>query len=92
MGWAILSRQQEQSVEARMGTDKVMAEADSFAANTLPIIHAIRDAGVTTLTGIAAALNARGIKTSRGGQWYPATVKNVLRREARLRRLESRAA
>jgi hypothetical protein len=26
------------------------------------------------------------------GQWYPATVKNVLRREARLRRMESRAA
>ena len=59
---------------------------------TLPIIHAIKDAGVTTLTGIAAALNARGIKTSRGGQWYRAAVKNVLRREARLRRAESRAA
>jgi len=92
LGWAIPSRQQEQPVEARMGTNKVIAEADSFAANVLPIIHAIRDAGVTTLTGIAAALNARGIKTSRGGQWYPSTVKNVLRREARLRRMESRAA
>ena len=62
------------------------------AANVLPIIHAIRAAGVTTLSGIADALNARGIKTSRGGQWYPATVKNVLRREVRLQQAESRAA
>ena len=92
LGWEIPSRQQEQPVAARQGADRVIAEADSFAANILPIIHAIKAAGVTTLTGIAGALNARGIRTSRGGQWYPATVKNMLRREKRLQSAESRAA
>jgi hypothetical protein len=29
---------------------------------------------------LAAALNARGIATARGGRWEAQTVKNVLRR------------
>ena len=33
------------------------------------IIEAIREAGVTSLTGIAAALNARGVQTVRGSRW-----------------------
>jgi Recombinase len=33
------------------------------------------------LKGIAAALNARGIRTARGGRWYPTTVKNLRRRQ-----------
>ena len=37
-------------------------------------------AGVTTLQGIADALNARGIRTARGRRWYATTVKNVLDR------------
>lgn len=54
--------------------------ADLFAQNVLPIIGEIRSAGVVTLAGIAEALNARGIHTVRGGQWFPATVRNVLGR------------
>jgi DNA invertase Pin-like site-specific DNA recombinase len=57
------------------------AQADQFAANVLPVIESVRAAGVTTLKGIAAALNARGIRTARGGQWYAATVKNLLERQ-----------
>jgi DNA invertase Pin-like site-specific DNA recombinase len=53
------------------------AAADRHAANVLPIIRDIQAAGVTTLRAIAAALNARGIHTARGG----ATVRNVLRRD-----------
>ncbi len=46
----------------------------------VPVIRDTERAGVTTLQGIADALNARGIKTARGRQWYATTVKNVLDR------------
>ena len=54
--------------------------ADQFAANVVPIIREIEASGVTSHLGIAKALNARGIPTARGGEWYDSTVKNILRR------------
>jgi len=36
--------------------------------------------GITTLKGIAAALNARGIATARGGQWDATQVRRILAR------------
>jgi hypothetical protein len=33
--------------------------------------------------GIAAALNARGIRSARGGEWHPATVARILGRAER---------
>ena len=39
-------------------------------------------AGAKSLRQIAAALNARGIATARGGKWEAATVANVLKRIA----------
>jgi Recombinase len=66
---------------ARKGAvDAVKAEADRFAANVLPIIHEAQKAGARTLRELAEALNARGITTARGGQWYAQTVANVLAR------------
>jgi DNA invertase Pin-like site-specific DNA recombinase len=56
------------------------AAADQHAANVLPIIRQIKRAGATTLREIADALNARGVQTARGGQWYATTVSNVLAR------------
>ena len=56
------------------------ATADKFAANVLPIIDQIRAAGATSLRATAQALNARGIRTARGGRWEAATVRNVIRR------------
>jgi len=47
---------------------------EQFAANVLPIVRAIQASGLTTLRDIAAALNARGIRTARGGQWHSSTV------------------
>jgi hypothetical protein len=44
--------------------------ADAFAANVLPIVRQIEAAGATTHRAIAAALNARGIRTVRGGAWH----------------------
>ena len=55
--------------------------ADAFAANVLPIVKQIREAGVTSYTGIAAALNARGVKTARGGTWAARTVINLMNRQ-----------
>jgi hypothetical protein len=56
------------------------ANADRHAANVLPIIREVQKFGATTLRDIAAALNARGVDTARGGQWYSTSVKNVLER------------
>jgi Recombinase len=56
------------------------ASADHHAANVVPIIRQIKRAGATTLREIADALNARGVRTARGGQWHVTTVSNVLAR------------
>jgi DNA invertase Pin-like site-specific DNA recombinase len=58
----------------------VKAEADRHAANILPVIKEAQKAGATTLRSIAAALNARGVPTARGGEWHPMSVKNMLDR------------
>lgn len=46
----------------------------------LPIIREAQKAGARTLREIAEALNARGIATARGGQWYAKSVADVLAR------------
>ena len=46
----------------------------------LPIIREVQKAGALTLREIAEALDARGIATARGGQWYAQSVANVLAR------------
>jgi DNA invertase Pin-like site-specific DNA recombinase len=56
------------------------AGADVFAANVLPIVRQIEASGITGARAIAAALNARGIRTARGGAWYDSTVRNLLAR------------
>jgi DNA invertase Pin-like site-specific DNA recombinase len=58
----------------------IKALADQHAANVLPVIREVRRAGVISLRDIADALNARGITTPRGGQWYASSVRNVLER------------
>ena len=54
--------------------------ADKRATDIAPIIEDIRAAGVDTLLGIAAELNAREILTPRGGQWHPTSVKRLIER------------
>jgi DNA invertase Pin-like site-specific DNA recombinase len=56
------------------------AAAEHYAATVLPIIRQIKRAGAQTLRDIADALNERGVRTARGGQWYATTVSNVLAR------------
>ena len=57
-----------------------MAQADQFASNILPVVLQIRAAGVQTLNGIAEALNARGLRTPRGGEWQAVQVKRITER------------
>ena len=61
---------------------RLKSGADRFAANTALVIQDLQKSGINTLQGIANGLNARGIKTARGGNWYPTTVKNVMDRKA----------
>ncbi len=64
-----------------LGTARVIAEADLFAANILPIIAPMRAEGAS-LRKIAEALNTRGIASARGGQWAATQVADILRRAA----------
>lgn len=67
--------------EARVIAERtIKANADAHAQNVRPIIDAIRKSGATTVREIAAALNARGIATARGGKWHPSTVQGILAR------------
>ncbi len=79
---AILGNRTNLADARAAGVATVKAKADQFAANVLPVVETIRASGVATLPGIAEALNARGIRTARGGQWYATTVKNLLDRQA----------
>jgi DNA invertase Pin-like site-specific DNA recombinase len=63
------------------GADANRAAADAFAANVLPIIRQVEAAGATGYRAIAAALNARGVRTARGGEWHATTVRNLMQRE-----------
>ena len=80
LGWSMPSRRGEQAEASRKGAARNRAGADRFAANVLPVVRDIERAGVTTLQGIADALNARGVRTARGRRWYATTVKNLLDR------------
>jgi hypothetical protein len=52
-----------------LGAAAVAVEARRFAENVAPVIREVRASGARSLRGIAAALNARGVRTARGGRW-----------------------
>jgi hypothetical protein len=54
--------------------------AEDFARNVMPIVEKLPDAGTTSLSGIARALNERGVRTPHGSQWHASSVKNLLTR------------
>ena len=51
---------------------------NSFKIQILPVIEEIKSAGVTTLQGIADALNRRGYSSRRNGKFHPSTVRAIL--------------
>jgi hypothetical protein len=55
--------------------------ANKRATELAPVVKALQATGVTSLNGIAAALNERGVPTVAGsGHWHPTQVRRVLAR------------
>lgn len=67
--------------EARaLSNETNKTNATKFANEVLSIVLPLRDKG-ETLPAIANRLNKMGVKTRRGGAWYPSTVANILSRK-----------
>jgi DNA invertase Pin-like site-specific DNA recombinase len=64
----------------KKGNDIQRAQADAFAASVMPVIRQLQAQGITTVRAIAAALNERGVRTARGGDWHHATVYALMHR------------
>ncbi|TGS16816.1 recombinase family protein [Mesorhizobium sp. M2E.F.Ca.ET.209.01.1.1] len=69
------------AVAAAKGRAVSAEEADRFAETVLPIIESIQRSGIASLRGLAIALNNRGVRTARGGQWQVSNVRNLLLRQ-----------
>jgi DNA invertase Pin-like site-specific DNA recombinase len=67
----------EATAKANAATQQI---ADAFAANVLPVMQQIKASGATSYAAIAEAMNARGVRTARGGDWHSTTVRNILLR------------
>jgi DNA invertase Pin-like site-specific DNA recombinase len=59
------------------GAEARRARAAARAKDLAPVIEAIRAEGITSATGIAKALNERGIPTARGGKWQAVQVQRL---------------
>lgn len=81
LGWSIPGRQGEQLEAARKGAAVRVVKADRHAETVRPLIEQLKGQGMP-LRQIAAELNARNVKTARGGAWHAMTVRNVLQRAA----------
>jgi DNA invertase Pin-like site-specific DNA recombinase len=81
---ARLGNRRNAAEAAALGRRSLTADADAFAANVLPIVESLQAGGLTNLRGLAAALNARGVRTARGGHWHVSNVRNLFLRSAPL--------
>jgi len=71
-GYRPSSEDRAKALETRQS--KVAARGALMA----PLVDELRAAGTTSLSGIASALNERGITTARGSQWHPTSVARLL--------------
>jgi len=76
-GAASLRRAQKGNLAA---VEVVKADATDRAEQLRPVIEDMRGRGITSLVGLAAALNDGGMLTPRRGQWYASSVRNLLAR------------
>lgn len=65
--------------------------AADYADKLLPTLAGLRSKGVTTYAGLAASLEAMGIKTQRGGRWTAAGVRNIVLRGAQTDNVKKKA-
>lgn len=62
-----------------MGTVAKTAQAKARAADLGPTLTSLQASGITSLGGLAQALNERGIPAARGGTWSPMQVSRALK-------------
>ncbi len=60
--------------------DALKLRTEQFTSSLEPIVAQIQSTGITSMNGIARALNEQGIKTARGGAWHPSSVHNLVKR------------
>ena len=77
---AVLGNRTNPADAAARGREAAIRAAEEFARATLPFVRALQQAGITSLRGIAAELDARGVRTARGGRWQVSNVRNMLAR------------
>ena len=79
---AMLGNRTNLAAAQATGSAHTAAAALRFAENTAPVIQQVKASGITSLRGIARVLNARGVRTARGGIWAATQVGAVLQRVA----------
>ena len=79
---AMLGNRTNLALASALGAAGTAAGATRFTENAAPVIQQVRASGVASLRGIAAVLNAHGVRTARGGQWAATQVGAVLARVA----------
>ena len=57
-----------------------IAKASNRASDLVPIIEELKTSGAVSLRQIATGLNAKGIRTARGGAWSAVQVQRVMER------------
>jgi DNA invertase Pin-like site-specific DNA recombinase len=67
-------------IASKIAVERNQELADAFAEKMGEIIKEIREAGITSLAGIAHCLNVRGFKTRNGNEFKAQTVKNLVQR------------
>jgi DNA invertase Pin-like site-specific DNA recombinase len=58
----------------------VARNTEAHARDLAPVLEELRSQGVTSLRGIADALNERGMLTRRGGWWWVSNVRKLVAR------------
>jgi len=64
----------------KKGNQAVRSKADLFALQLLPTLRSYQEQGITSFYGLAQHFNMDGIRTARGGDWTPMTLKRLIER------------
>lgn len=75
---AALQAAKDRGVKLGGAQESTRKRVDAFVGQVLPHIEEIKEAGIWSFSGIADALNERGITTARGNQWSAMQVKRVM--------------
>jgi DNA invertase Pin-like site-specific DNA recombinase len=77
---ALLGNPSNLLIAGSLGRAALCQAADQFAEGLSSVLKTIQAEGANTLRSMAAELNRRGFKSSRGGRWYPSSVANLIAR------------